>query len=205
VERDLREHFDRAVGDDPGFAPGELALAAISEGGRLRRRRHRLVTAGVAAGVVAVIGAGTGLDLAMGSREPEQPVTVAAAMMPVVAASCTEHPVEHDATDVLVFLDRELTDRQRTALETALSADPRVATAMFDSRAQAYQRFQALWQDEPDLLAAVSVDKFPESFRLRLAAASQYAAFRSQYAAMAGVDEVIGRRCPTDAPVGGVQ
>ncbi|GIE97087.1 permease-like cell division protein FtsX [Paractinoplanes rishiriensis] len=201
MERDLRQQFDDAVGDDPGFAPGELALAAISEGGRMRRRRQRLTVAGVAAGVVLVMSVGAGLNQAIGT---DRPVTVEAAMMPMAAASCTEHPVERDATDVLVFLQRGLAGPERAAVEAALSGDPRVAAVLFESRAQAYERFKVRWQDEPDLVAAVGADAFPESFRLRLVAASEYTAFRAQYATMAGVQEIIGRRCSTDAPVGGV-
>jgi MYXO-CTERM domain-containing protein len=38
VEENLREQFDRAVGDDPGADPGPMAYAAIAGGGRIRRR-----------------------------------------------------------------------------------------------------------------------------------------------------------------------
>ncbi|MFR9778442.1 permease-like cell division protein FtsX [Micromonospora sp. MS34] len=205
VERHLREHFERAVDDDPGVAPDDMAHAAIIEGVRLRRRRNQLTAAAVAAGMVVVIGAVAGLNLPSGRSAADQPVTVAAAMMPVVAPSCTPRPVERDATDVVIFLGAEITDRQRAALETALSADPQVQNLIFESRGQAYERFRTRWAHNPDLVAAVTADQFPESFRLRLVAASQYTAVRSRYATMDGVEEVIGRRCPKDAPVGGLQ
>ena len=206
MERYLREHFERAVGDDPGVTPGEVARAAIIEGGRLRRRRNHLTAAGVAAGVVVVIGAVAGLNLPLEApNSADPPVTVAAAMMPVVAASCTAHPVERDATDVVIFLGKELTDRHRVVLEAALRADPLVDALIFESRELAYDRFRTRWAQKPDLVAAVTADQFPESFRLRLAAASDYTAVRSRYATMDGVEKIIGRRCPKDAPVGGIQ
>jgi hypothetical protein len=198
VERDLREHFEWAVGDDPGVAPGEMARAAIVEGGRLRRRRHQWT----AAGLVVVVGAVAGL--ALGGRAADPPTPVAAAMMPVAAPSCTERPVERDATDVAIFLDRAHTGRQLAVVRTALEADPRVDVLNFESPAQAYERFRALWAQDPDLVAAVGAGQFPASFRLRLVAAAQYTAVRSDYAAMDGVDQIVGRRCPKDAPVGGV-
>jgi hypothetical protein len=205
VDQNLREHFDRAVSDDPGAAPGEMAQAAIIEGGRLRRRRNRLGVAGVAAGVVAAVGAVAGMNTVLAGPEPvERPsTTIAAAMMPVAAQSCTE-PVETGATDVAVFLDAGLPAGQRSALESALNDDPRVATLVFENRAQAYERFRARWAHAPDFVAAVSPDSVPESFRLRLANASQYTALRAQYAAIDGVSQVVGRVCPVDAPVGGV-
>ena len=200
----LRDHFDRAVSDDPGAALEEIADAAIAEGGRLRRRRQR-TAAGVAAGAVALIVAVAGLNLSSNAPESADPSeTIAAAMMPVTAPSCLPHPVEVDVTDVVVFLAAASTDEQRSALAAALHDDPWVDALMFESREQAYQRFRSRWAKNPDLLAAVHAEQFPQSFRLRLVAAGQYPAFRSQYAAMEGVEQVIGRKCAKDAPVGGV-
>jgi len=201
MERDLREYF-AAVGDEPGVVPGEMARVAIAEGGRLRRRRRRLAVAGVAGGVVLVMGAFAGLGVR--GREAEPPVTVAAAMMPVTAPSCVERPAGSDATDAVVFLVGSRTAGQFAAIEAALGADARVAAVSFEGREQAYERFRALWAREPDLVAAVSAGQFPESFRVRLVAAGQYAAFRETYAAMGGVETISGRRCPAGAPVGGV-
>lgn len=194
---DLRDHFDLAVGDDPGASLDDLAHAAIAEGGRLRRRRIRMTAASVAAGVLAVAGVAVGVNL---SSATEPPVTLAAAMQPVTASSCLPQPVETDATDVMIFLD----GAQRPALETALRKDPRVGALLFESREQAYERFRARYAHNPDLLAAVAAGRFPESFRLRLGAPEQYAGFRLRYAAMDGVASVVGRRCAPDAPVGGV-
>jgi cell division transport system permease protein len=104
---------------------------------------------------------------------------------------------------VLIFLAADVTDRQRSALESALGVDSRVGVLHFENRDQAYQRFRTRWESNPDLLAAVGADRLPESFRLRLVNASQYTALRGQYAAMAGVEQIIGRTCPPRAPVGG--
>jgi hypothetical protein len=205
VTLNLRDHFDRAVSDDPGAALDEMAGAAIAEGGRLRRRRNQRAAGGVAAGVIAVIGAVACLNLLPNaSKSADPPVTIAAAMMPVTAPSCLRHPVEADATDVVIFLAAAVTDVQRSALDTALRDDPRVDALMFESREQAYQKFRTRYARNPDLLAAVSADRFPESFRVRLGAAEHYTGFRVRYATMAGVELITGRRCAKDAPVGGV-
>ncbi|MEU4419065.1 permease-like cell division protein FtsX [Actinoplanes sp. NPDC024001] len=193
----LRDQFDRAVSDDPGAALDEMASAAMVEGGRLRRRRTRRVVLGVAGGMVAVVGALTAVNL---PSDPSAPVTVAAAMMPPTAPSCVQHPVEVGANHAVVFVEAS----QQAAVGEALRGDPRVDALEFESRALAYERFRDRWAQEPDLLAAVSAEQFPESFRVRLVDAGQFAAFRERYAAMAGVDQIIGRKCGQDAPVGGV-
>jgi hypothetical protein len=197
----LRDHFERAVGDDPGVPAAEVARAAMAEGGRLRRRR-RLVTAGVAAGLVAVAGGVVGLHQSSDPAPP--PMTIAAAMMPATAPSCSPEPVERDATDAVVFLDNDATGSQAAAVGTALQADPRVKAMIHESREEAYERFRMLWADSPDFVAAVTPQQLPEGFRLKLNAPSQYQALRAQYAAMGGVAQIIGRRCSGDAPVGGV-
>ena len=200
MDASLREHFDRAVSDDPGIDTGEMAHTAIAEGGRLRRRR-RMAAASAAAGLVTVLGAVAGLSHWSERQGPQNPPAPAAgAMMPVAAPSCSAKPVDRDATDVLILLGGAVTDRQRSALESALGADKRVGVLRFEDREQAYQRFQQLWADSPGF---VDVAQFPESFRVRLVDASQYTAFRRQYAAIGGVQQIVGRVCPPSAPVGG--
>ncbi|UQU64206.1 permease-like cell division protein FtsX [Couchioplanes caeruleus] len=206
MDADLRQHFDRAVTDDPGADPGEMALAAIAEGARIRRRRRQVAGAGVAAGVVALLAVVGGVSLRSGATESAGPaMTIAAAMMPVAAPSCSEKPVESGASDVAIFLGAEATDRQRSALGAALRGDPRVAELQFENRQQAWERFRRLWADSPDFVAAVSPSQLPESYRLRMVDRSQYRGLLATYAAMDGVQDVVGRVCPASAPIGGVQ
>ena len=203
---ELREHFDRAVGADPGADPGEMARLAIADGGRIRRRRRWTAAAGVAAVVLTVLGVVAGTHHRPRATETaEPPMTVAAAMMPVAARFCSVEPVPSGATDAVLFLDEAVTDRQRSALLAALRDDPRVATIRYESRAEAFARFRARYADSPDFVASVRVDQLPESFRLRLTDPSAYVDLRAGYEARAGVTAVLGRICPASAPVGGVQ
>ncbi|GIE76822.1 hypothetical protein Aph02nite_27720 [Actinoplanes philippinensis] len=197
----LRDRFDEAVAGDPGLAPGALARAAMAEGGRIRRRRTGLTAAGAA---VLVVAAG-GLAVANLPRDAgPPPVTIAAAMLPAPASSCSVEPVEEGATDLAVFLGTAATERQRAAVEAAVHGDTRIGAVVFESRQSAHQRFVSLWADNPELVAAIDASQFPDSFRLRLVAAEQDAAVRARLAAMPGVEQIIGHRCPVDAPVGGL-
>jgi cell division transport system permease protein len=196
----LREQFDRAVADDPGVPPGEMAQAAIAAGGALRRKR-RLLTATAAA--AAAIGVLAGANVLL--RAPQEPqITVAAAFQPVAAPACVRKPVEHDATDIVVFLRSDATDRQRDAIAAALDADAAVSAKIFENREQAYERFRALWADSPDFVASVGPDSLPEDFRVRLAAPADVSAVRSRLATLDGIQDIMGRRCQPDAPIGGV-
>ncbi|MCO8275950.1 permease-like cell division protein FtsX [Actinoplanes sp. TRM 88003] len=197
---DLREHFDRAVDDDPGADPGVMAQAAIVRGGQVRRRRRQV--AGAAGGVLAVLGIVAGLNLPS-QAEPE--VTVAAAMRPAAAASCTVDPVEKDATDVALLLTEDASAREKSELAAALDQDPRVGTVLFESRAAAYEKFRQLWADSPDFVASVSLQQLPESFRVRLADPARFTAFERDFARRDGVQDIVGRVCPVSAAVGGVR
>jgi cell division transport system permease protein len=213
VDANLREHFDRAVGDDPGADLGEMAQVAIAHGGRMRRRRRQMAVAGVAAGVVVVLAVVAGVN----HRSPVTPAANPAAVAPaavappmtlVAAADCSEQPVQDDATDIVIIpgdADGHVTDQMVSRLRSVLKNDPRVAAVVFETREQAYQRFKKLWAENPDFVASVSPDSLAEFFRLRLVDATQSTAFRTQYAARADVTVVNGFRCRPSAPVGGVR
>ncbi|MEU4158000.1 permease-like cell division protein FtsX [Actinoplanes sp. NPDC026670] len=205
MNRDLRDRFDGAVGGDPGVPPGELAMAAIAEGSRIRRRTR--IAAGVATGLVLVAGGAAGAALPWGAPDPAAPApeTIAAAMLPVSAPTCSERPVDENATDLAVFLATGATDGQRAEVEAAVHDDARVDVVVFESRDSAYERFADLWADSPDFVAALDVREFPESFRLRLVSPEQDAAVRGRLAALPGVSQIIGHTCPKSAPVGGLR
>jgi cell division transport system permease protein len=206
VDGNLREHFDRAVDDDPGADPGEMALVAIAQGGRIRRRRRELAAATVAATLVLVAGVATAVTMRPGGAAPANPpaAIVPAMMMLVAAPSCAPKPVEKNATDVVLFLDQGVTGARQAELRSRLDDDPRVDAVLFEGREQAYQRFRKLWSDSPDFVAAVSPKDLPETFRVRMADRSRFASFRAEYAALDGIGWIDGRVCTADAPVGGV-
>ncbi|MFG1609049.1 permease-like cell division protein FtsX [Actinoplanes sp. NPDC049265] len=204
MEPNLRKHFDLAVIADPGADPGEMAAAAMAQGGRSRRKRRQLAIAGAAAGVVVVLVTAAGMGPLLGTRVPDHPRETIAAGMMLAAPDCSVRTVETDATDVAIFLTDEVTDRQRTALSKALNDDARVTKVLFESRQEAYAKFVKLWADNPDFVKSVTPRSLPESFRLRLASPATFVAFNRDYGRKAGVQDIIGRSCPESAPVGGV-
>ncbi|MGC5053561.1 permease-like cell division protein FtsX [Micromonospora sp. DT48] len=93
--------------------------------------------------------------------------------------------------EVSIFLDADVTDEQRTALATQLESDPLISQATYVNKDEAFQRFQEMFRDSPDLLSAVKADQLPESYRLKLVDPEEYKAVSDQYTAVAGVDQVV--------------
>jgi cell division protein FtsX len=69
---------------------------------------------------------------------------------------------------VTVFLSADATEEQRRSIETALRRLPSVKDFRFESRQEAYARFEEQFKDVPDLLAHTNPETFPESYRVTL-------------------------------------
>ncbi|WP_306215677.1 permease-like cell division protein FtsX [Actinoplanes sp. RD1] len=194
----LRDHFEYALSDDPGIDAGQLAHLAIAEGGRVRRRRQRIAVAGVAAGVVAALGV-----TAVVHQRPASPAPAGSEMLLVGESSECRLPASDDEiTDPSIFLTATATAEEQSALAQALGSDPRAGTVHFESREEAFQKFQRLWRDSPDFVQSVGPESLPGSFRLRLTDARDFPAFRDQYLVMPGVQDIAGITCPANAPIG---
>jgi hypothetical protein len=196
MNQNLRLLFDRALADEPE-PPGDLAGQAIATGTGLRRRR-RLVAAGVT-GATTIVALGV-VNVATPPERSTPPATVPAGLAMLVNPAC-ESPVRDTATDVSIFLTGGITDQQRSALNRVLHADPAVRTVAYQSREKAYLNFKKIYEDAPDLVAAVKTDQLPESFRIRLTGRSQYAYLVARVGRMPGVDGIVGSSCPAGTSV----
>ncbi|MEQ4304933.1 permease-like cell division protein FtsX [Plantactinospora sp. B6F1] len=96
--------------------------------------------------------------------------------------------------EVSIFLVSGVTEEQRTQLQTDLEADPLVREVKYESKEEAYERFQRLFADSPDLVKAVQADKLPESFRVNLVDPEQYQQIFDTYKGREGIDDIIDQR-----------
>ncbi|MPZ28754.1 MAG: FtsX-like permease family protein [Micromonosporaceae bacterium] len=92
---------------------------------------------------------------------------------------------------VSIFLTPEITDEQRAELDQTLAADPLVSNYYFESKDDAYQQFQSLFADQPDLVGAVEPESLPESFRVQLTDPEQFQQVSEQYVTAEGVSEIV--------------
>ncbi|MBQ1026008.1 permease-like cell division protein FtsX [Micromonospora sp. C95] len=93
--------------------------------------------------------------------------------------------------EVSIFLDAEVTEEQRSAIATQLDSDPLISQVTYVNKDEAFQRFQEMFRDSPDLLSAVKADQLPESYRLKLVNPEEYKTISDQYTAVEGVDQVV--------------
>jgi len=92
---------------------------------------------------------------------------------------------------VSIFLAADITDEQRASLDQELEADPLVSNHFFESREDAYQQFQSLFADQPDLVEAVGPESLPESFRVQLTDPEQFSQITERYGQVEGIDEIV--------------
>ncbi|MFI6261391.1 permease-like cell division protein FtsX [Micromonospora sp. NPDC051006] len=198
MDQSLRLLFDRALADEPEPAPGDLAGQAMATGTSLRRRRHGLMAAG-AAGLAAIVALGV-VNVATPTERSLPPAPVPAGFGMLLNPAC-ESPVRDTATDVSIFLTTDITDQQRSAMSQVLHADPAVRSLAYESREEAHARYQRMFEDAPELVAAVKPSQLPESFRIKLTRQSQYANLAARVERLPGVDEIVGSECPAGTSV----
>jgi cell division transport system permease protein len=100
----------------------------------------------------------------------------------------------YDKIEVAIFLKPEITDDQRTSLEGALKADPLVREVIYESKDEAFKKFQTMFSDVPAVVDAVKPGQLPESFRVGLKNPEEYQAVREAYVSKDGVDQIIDQR-----------
>jgi cell division transport system permease protein len=107
----------------------------------------------------------------------------------------------YDRVEVSVFLCGEesqaptcsgqaVDDTQRAALLSELEAMPQVQRVFYESKEQAFARFQEQFKESPDLVANVTADALPESFRVKLQDPTQFDVVASAFRDRPGVEEV---------------
>jgi cell division transport system permease protein len=114
----------------------------------------------------------------------------AAGAVSVLLLSGWRKPLDREYR-VSVFLKDDITAAQRTAVQAALEKLPARDGVHFESRAEAFKKFEELWKDERDKIPGVEADDLPESFRLTVIAPEFDCAPLRAVHALPGVDKPI--------------
>jgi cell division transport system permease protein len=98
-----------------------------------------------------------------------------------------------DKVQVSIFLKDDISDPQRSQLETQLAADPLIKQPVIhETKAEAWKKFQRQFKDAPDLVAATKQDALPESYRIQLKNPKQYALIDQEYGHKDnGIEEIV--------------
>jgi cell division transport system permease protein len=100
----------------------------------------------------------------------------------------------YDKVEVSIFLKTDVTDAQRTSLQSDLNADQMVQNVIYESRDTAWQRFKTQFKDAPDLVSATKPDSLPESFRVKLKNADKFQSIYEKYSVRDGISEIVDQR-----------
>ena len=99
--------------------------------------------------------------------------------------------IYYDKVQVSIFLADDVTDEQRTAIDQQLSDSPEVANHIYESKEEAYARFQQQFSQQPELVENTPADALPESFRVEMVNPERYEVIAAEFPnEQNGVDQV---------------
>ncbi|QBI18778.1 ABC transporter permease [Egibacter rhizosphaerae] len=96
--------------------------------------------------------------------------------------------------EVSIWLDDGITEEQRQSLEADLQDNSEVSEVIYESQEQAYENAQDLFEGQDEVLASVTPDLLPASFRVGLHQPENFRIVESQYEDYPGVSEVSDQR-----------
>jgi cell division transport system permease protein len=73
-----------------------------------------------------------------------------------------------------------------------------VKSRTYETKDQAFKRFQELWQDSPDFVKSIGPNSLPESFRVKLKDPEKYKTFAEQIQGLQGIQDIIDQRTLLD-------
>jgi cell division transport system permease protein len=96
--------------------------------------------------------------------------------------------------EVSVFLQDGISSVQQQHLQGLLTQMPEVASVHYESKAEAYQRFQDIFRNEKDLVQNVSPDALPASFRVKLKDPEKFEVVAARLTGQPGIDKIVDQR-----------
>lgn len=100
-------------------------------------------------------------------------------------------------TDAATCADGEVTQAQRDSIVESLEEGPLaeyVDVYYYESKAEAFERFQEQFEDAPAITENVTQDQMPESYRVKLENPEEFAVVAEYFTGYPGVEEVQDQR-----------
>ncbi|MGH9025343.1 MAG: cell division protein FtsX [Acidimicrobiia bacterium] len=92
--------------------------------------------------------------------------------------------------EIFLNVDPDSTQAEKDAIQAQLADDPEISSYEFFDHEAAYEEFQRLFEDDPNLVEAVNPEALPESFRITFADPEDQGAVAAKYESEPGVSEV---------------
>jgi cell division protein FtsX len=111
-------------------------------------------------------------------------------------------PVERSYS-ISVFLEKDVTDAQKTIVQSQLEQFPHQGGVEHESSAQALARSKEMWKDRPDFLDKLNETSLPQSFKLASAGTTFNCAPLAVVRKLPGVSDVTIHVAPAGKQPGG--
>lgn len=95
---------------------------------------------------------------------------------------------------VSIFLEDSITPEQQAALENDLRAQTVVSEVIYESKEDAFANAQEIFADDPVILADLTPDVLPASFRVKLFDPEEFGVIASLFSGRPGIDEIRDQR-----------
>ena len=100
--------------------------------------------------------------------------------------------------EVSVYLLDTISEAQEDNLQRLLQEMPQVQSVQYESKADAYRRFQEIFKEQEDLTANVTPDALPASFRVKLVDPEQFGVVAARLNGQPGIDTIRDQRAILD-------
>ncbi|HEX9711675.1 MAG TPA: permease-like cell division protein FtsX [Actinomycetota bacterium] len=98
--------------------------------------------------------------------------------------------LQTEQLEVQVFLANDVSDDERDSLRGDLQQMPEVATVVYESKQEAFQRFKQLFRDQPGIVENTEADALPESFRVKLRDPEKFEIVSDRLEGRPGIEEI---------------
>jgi cell division transport system permease protein len=99
-----------------------------------------------------------------------------------------------EKVEVAVYLNDGISQADRERIQTVLTRMPEVAKVQYESKEQAFARFEELFKNQPELANNVSPDALPASYRVQLVDPEKFEVVKAQLEGQPGIEKIIDNR-----------
>ncbi|SDE27927.1 permease-like cell division protein FtsX [Glycomyces harbinensis] len=96
--------------------------------------------------------------------------------------------------EVVVYLEREVTQEVSDQIGADLKASPYVEQAVYESKEEAYERFKETFEDTPDLVKSVDAEVLPSAWRIKMKDIADAPKLIAEFQEREGVYQVTNQR-----------
>ncbi|WP_026922695.1 permease-like cell division protein FtsX [Glycomyces arizonensis] len=96
--------------------------------------------------------------------------------------------------EVVIYLDRDVTEEVTAQIESDLKSNDLVAQVEYESKEDAWKRFQETFEKSPDLVASVDAEVLPAAFRIKMKNIDQAEELIAQFADREGVYQATNQK-----------